>query len=399
MSYTLANLRTTVKNIISGDLSDTVFLEIANRSVRDLISRVDLRSSIRTTSLVPNMVRLQYEYQCPSDMKGINVIDIKPLKDRSTYLDWKIVTREEFDRNKATSIINTDGEFSSYYSEQNSGFISFSDSDEIRKLLITNIAPDEGVTLDTMESITNWDAYGDVDTVELSRQSVTGDGSVMFDINSDGGTTAGVSNDNLVLDIDGYTEDGQIFTWIYISDTSDITNFIIKIGTDSSNYYSVTATTNNEGSTWQSGWNLLRFNLSSKTTTGTVTATSITYMALYMTKDAGKTDETGYKFSKVMITKGDYYDVIYYSKYLWKNSSGTRLENATDDTDVLIADTDEIRLIETRTAMWAEKYLKNHNEARLLEESYNHMENGYQMFNPSQALTMITTYFDYGNIR
>ena len=47
------------------------------------------------------------------------------------------------------------------------------------------------------------------------------------------------------------------------------------------------------------GWNLIRFDFSTATETGTVVPASCDYCVIYMTKDAGKTDETGFRFDHI----------------------------------------------------------------------------------------------------
>ena len=64
-----------------------------------------------------------------------------------------------------------------------------------------------------------------------------------------------------------------------------------------------------------------------------------------------------------------------------------------------MADTDEIRLIEKKTAAYAEKYLKNHSESSIHEQDYNDAEAQYQIFHTSQALITTKEYYDYGNIQ
>jgi len=385
-NYTAATLKTSIKNMVSADFSDAVFLEVSNRAVREVCSRVDLRSSIRRTSLVPNMLLEQYEYQCPSDLKINSVIDIQPKTGRKLTSSWRLTTMEEFDRTKAEMI-----------TDDSLGLISLGDSNQIRKILISNIYSDDQTLIDDMETSANWTKYGDTDTVGESTNRVVGDESLSYNIDATGGTTAGVYNDDISVDLTNYRNDGQIYVWAYLSSETDVTNFKIRIGTAAA-YYEITVTTNNEGTAFQEGWNLLRFDLEDKTETGTVAYAACTYALLFMTKDSGKVSETGYLFNYLTVGVGSFYDVVYYSKYLWKTSGSVRIENSTTTTDILIADTDEIRLIESRTAMLMETYLKNHSESQLWEKKYGEIENGYQMANTSQALIMTTIYADYGNL-
>ena len=89
------------------------------------------------------------------------------------------------------------------------------------------------------------------------------------------GTTAGIVNST--LDTFDYTDFlyGSVFVWTYITDKTDITNYKMRVGNDASNYYEMTVTDTHEDIPFLDGWNLLRFDMSSKTTTGSPTSTAI----------------------------------------------------------------------------------------------------------------------------
>jgi len=154
----------------------------------------------------------------------------------------------------------------------------------------------------------------------------------------------------------------------------------------------IAITTNNEGIVFQPGWNLLRFDLVNKVIIGNPDCSQCSYVAIFMTKDAAKVSETDYRFDDLRIKKGDKYEIIYYSKYGWQNSTGAYLENSTADTDYVNCDTDEIRLIEYKGAELMERRLKNHNEADRYLNLYERYKEIYRQNNPSEALILQQTY-------
>jgi hypothetical protein len=163
-----------------------------------------------------------------------------------------------------------------------------------------------------------------------------------FDISDAGGTTAGIQNSTITdFDLTGYT---SIFVWADITSPTDITNYILRIGNDASNYYSITTTTQADGNAFVEGKNLLQFNLSSKSETGTVTETTCDYVVLYMTKAAGKISEKDYGFSDLQIHTGQLMNAVYYTKFGWQTSAGVYIENSTAVTDYINADTEEYDL-------------------------------------------------------
>jgi len=168
----------------------------------------------------------------------------------------------------------------------------------------------------------------------------------------------------------------------------------LRIGSSSSAYYYITITTNNEGAAFYAGWNLLRFDFTDKSTTGTPDDDACDYVALYMTKDAAKVSETDYRFDNLVVKRGDHYNVYYYSKFPWQSSTGTYLENATATTDYINADTTEYRLFLLKTCQLMEEHLKNWDEADRFEGQYERAKAKYVFENPSQAICMVEQYYD-----
>lgn len=400
-TYTRANLNTEVSEIVSGRYSSTIFNNRANRAVRDVLADIDMRSMKRKTALTPNLFDDIWQYTCPADVKGNKIIDIKPQIDRGRLDHWRLTTAEEFDRRKEEERLDQWGDpvsIGKYTHWRGENLVAVSHDDMVKKLLLSRPVDDDELSIDSLDSVGDWVGFGDGEN--LTRDSdnyVKGNASTNWDINASGGTTAGIQNTSLdAFDISDYKTTGSVFVWAYIASSTDITNFIVRIGNDASNYYSITITTNNEGNAFENGWNLLRFDFVNKSETGSVTDTSCDYIVLYMTKDAGKVSETDYRFDNLVIKKGKHYDVVYYSRYGWISAAGTRLENSTDDGDLLIVDTDEFHLIVLKTAEHIERHLKNREESKEFRADYEIQKAKYIDDNPSEAMLLITTYHDRG---
>jgi hypothetical protein len=207
----------------------------------------------------------------------------------------------------------------------------------------------------------DWVVFGDGTNLTRDTENyVKGNASLNWDISAAGGTTAGIQNSLLDdFDISDYAGNGSAFVWAYITSATNLTNFILRIGNDSSNYYAITITATNEGTAFEAGWNLLRFDMVNKAETGAVDKTTCDYVALYMTKAAGKISETDYRFDNLVLKIGDHFNVVYYSKYGWQSNAGVWLENSTADTDLVNCDTDEYGLIIAKYAELCEQHLKN----------------------------------------
>ena len=397
-SFTQAKLNTEVAAIVSGEFSAANFLTIANRSVRDVLSEIDLRSSIRSSALSPNLFDNVFQYTYPSDAKGDKVIDIKPQEKRGRFDNWDLVTPEEFDRKKQDLRVDRYGDPIELKGTQWLGqnLISVSRDDLVNKLLVSMAIDDQETGIDIFDSVGDWEGYGDGENLTADANNfIKGSGSINWDINADEGTTAGIYNDSLnTFDVSSYLTNGSIFVWAYISSATNLTNFIIRIGSSSSAYYSITITTNNEGASFYAGWNLLRFDFTNASETGTVDDDGCDYVALYITKDSAKVSETDYRFDNLVMKLGKHYSVVYYSRYFWQSSTGTYLEDATTTTDVLNCETDEYNLIIEKTAQRMEEFLRHRSEAKEHKSAYGEMKKTYIFDNPSQALLLIQEYYD-----
>lgn len=398
-SYSQSELNTAVATNVSGEYSAANFLIVANNAVRQVMSEIDLRSFIRKTALSPNLFDGIYEYTLPSTIKGNKIIDIQPQIKRGRYDDWRLTSQEEFDRLKSRTSLNIAGDpiqLSSSEDWLGESIIAISRDDLVNKLLISRPIEDSELVIDTLDSVGDWSDFGDGDNITKDADNyVKGSASLNWDIDDAGNTTAGIYNDSLdEFDVSDYKSTGSAFVWAYISSTTNLTNFILRIGSSSSAYYYITITTNNEGASFYAGWNLLRFDFANKSTTGTPDDDACDYVALYMTKDAAKVSETDYRFDNLVLKRGDHYNVIYYSRYPWQSSAGSYLEDATATTDLINCETDEYPLFFLKTSEFIEKFLRNHNNANDLRKQYNEAKAEYILANPSQALLMTNTYYN-----
>lgn len=383
-NYTQTQLKSDVNAKIKGKIGVLVdFQSTLNQGVRQVLSDLDLVSTRRRTQLTPNLFNGIYEYAAPTDLKGYGVITVENQK-FSKRTDWSLVPYEQFLR------------------RQDANTIAISDYDFVKKILINSTVDDDKITLSTLDSLTagggTWALFGDAENVEQDLDNVVeGNGCIKFDISSAGGTTAGIVNSTLSqTDITNYLEgNGSVLVWAYITSTTNLTNYILRIGNDSSNYYSKTVTTQADGTAFVAGWNLLRFALTSLTETGSVTDTTIDYCAIYMTKTAAKVNELGYRFDGLILRRGEINNLYYYSSYGWQNSSGTYIVNSTSGSDLLNAGEDEYEII---LAKCAELAADETDEEKVSEKEagrYRQLMKTYKMSSPSESLIMISTVADF----
>lgn len=387
--------------MVSGKYSATEFGLIANRAALMVSGEMDLRSMKRKSALSPSLFDDVYQYLCPSDIKGDAIIDIAPQIDRYSMMYWRLTSPEEFDRYKEDKRVDRYGDpivtKRSQYLGDN--LVAVMDGELVRKLLISMPVDDKKVVISPLDSVGTWVLFGDgTNLTKDSSNYVKGSASINWDISAAGGTTAGIQNTSVAtFDITNYVSEGEITVWAYITSATNLTNFILRVGSDTSNYYSITITTNSEGVSFYAGWNLLRFSFSNKVATGTVDEDACDYVALYMTKAGAKISETDYRFDDLVMRVGVHHDLYYYTRYPWQSNAAVYLEKATADTDYLNAFGPEFNLFALKTAELIERHLGNHDEALVHGKDYDKAKAHYLRDNPSERLTYIQKYWDTNN--
>lgn len=394
-TYTRAHLKTRLNAAIQGRVGILVDAdEVCNDAVREVINQIDISSTLRSSSLSPNLFNDVYDYGAPSDIKSNNITDIPPQVKRSDG-QWYLVSPEEFDRTKTFK----------------KGQIAIDQYNGITTLKIATNLDDQKITLSSLDSLTSgggtWITVGDFGSLAVDPDDfLSGSGSLSGSITALGLTTAGIQNTGLnSTDVSLYMNgNGAAFAYVKITDPTNLTSYTFRFGSGSSNYYSKTITTQNNGAAFVAGWNLLRFDLVSLTSTGTPDKTKITYASLFMNKTSGKISESGYKFDSIVFRRGAIYSVRYYSRFGWQNAAGAYIENSTDDTDVLVADSTEFNLMLHMSKIMANQELKEWDVVTQLNKLWDNggqgnigMKKNYIDQNPSLAIIWTDEYYSYAN--
>ncbi len=384
MIYSQADLKSSVNSKIKGKIGIlTDFQSTLNSGVRQVLAELDLLTTRRRTPLIPALFNGVFEYAAPADLKGYSIISIQNQKWTKTPR-WSLVPYEQFMR------------------RQDANTLSVSDYDGLRKLFIKSAINDTTTTISNLDAVGTWAIFGDATNLVASQGNFTeGTGCLQFDISAAGGTTAGIQNTTLAqTDLtDFFQGDGNATAWAYITSKTNLTNFIIQVGSDNSNYYTKTITTQSDGTAFVNGWNLLNFNLSTFTTVGTPVVTAIDYCALYFTKTAGKISEVGYKFDNIQFRVGEINNLYYYSGYGWQSSTGTYKVNSDASSDILNAGEEEYELIVAKCAELASFEVDEDKATRyspgVTMKLYEGLKKTYKQNNPSEALIMISTTQDF----
>ena len=187
-----------------------------------------------------------------------------------------------------------------------------------------------------------WAAAGTASNLSVNNTSfVQGYGSLQID------TTAGaayIENSTMsAVDLSSTELQSSFFAWVYAPTGASLTSVELRVGSDSANYYSLTVTTNQEGTAFANGWNLCQFNWSSMAVTGTPVMTAIDYARITLNVSA---DMTACKVNGLNSILGTIMEYEYYSKYMFRDvTTGAFQETITDDSNLINLDTETYNLL------------------------------------------------------
>jgi len=383
--YTQADFYEMVDGMMHQKFSQTNDRQvIVNRAVRFVLGDMDMRSTKRNSQLSPNLFKDVYDYTAPSDLKQNKIIDIRKQVNRLSSEGWIMVDETDFNR----------------YKEVSNYRIAVADDDFSRILKIDGVEGDVKIILNNCNSLTadgTWAVSADGTNLTLdSNNYLTGTGALNFDTDTGAATAVLSTADMNAKDLSTHDEQGSVFVWVYVPTTftiANLTNFILRWGNDSSNYWHKTVTTQNDGTSFKGGWNLLRFDWDSATEVGTVDPETVDYLHLTITKDTGEAANTDWRVDDIVFRVGDIYNVVYYTKYGWQNSGGTYIEESSATTDLLMADTDEIEIIAFKAAEIAAQELVEREDREYFRQQYIEAKRVYETQAPSEALRIHRAYY------
>jgi hypothetical protein len=381
-----------LSNLNSG--SDTnIERDLINSAVRIGISDIDFKGNIRKTTLTPNLMDNQWDYVLPTDAD--NIIDFAPQNtdSRGEFETFDFVPPEEFDRRKKVE----------------EGIYTVVNDNLSRTLRVSSNVEDYTLKLSTMED-TVWGTFDSVSVndsdVKIDNDDyIEGNGSVRFqtDTSDTSDSTVGIQTTLDAVDISSYLARGSAFVDAKLTtyDTG-IHQVSIRIGSDSDNYYQVNDSTQNDCSAFQTGWNKIRWDLQNKTTVGTPSDTAIDYVALFWSRDTTSTallhlNDTDWGFDNLQLKRGKYYNISYYTRNVWQDTTLAVVENSANDSHTLMVANDELEVIMAKAAELASQTLRDYEDVGYFREEYEKLKNAYLMVNPSQNKTLVSNRYNFIN--
>jgi len=389
---------------ITGDTGDdtSVIRDLINSSVRTVVSDLDLRGTIRESVLTPNLMDNQFDYALPVDVKADKIIDLRPQNtdSRGEFETYDLLISEEFDRRKKIE----------------KGVFTILNDDLTRILRVSADVDDETQQVSTLDDTAagggRWrtfdtDSVNDSDIKADADDFIEGNGSLRFqtDTGDSTDTNVGIQNDSInAFNISSFLARGSAFVdaKLTVADTG-IHQITARFGSDSGNYYQISDSNQNDCSIFQTGWNKIRWDFVNKTTTGTPVDTAIDYVALFWSRDTTTAallhlNDTDWGFDNLILKRGKYYNLSYYSRYLWQDTAFAMSENSTNDSHALLVQNDELEVIMAKAAELASGFLRDASDVGYYRQEYERLKQSYLLSNPSQARVLTYTYHDFSSL-
>lgn len=406
-SYPYSLLRRTLNSKVHGRISNinqagdtNLERDLLNSAVRVALSDIDFRGNIREAVLTPNLMDNQFDYALPTDVKADKIIDLRPqiTDSRGEFETFDILTPSEFDRRKKVE----------------KGIATILNDDLTRTLRVSADIEDETLQISSLDDTSadgTWTTF-DSNTVNDSDIKADGDdyiegnGSLRFqtDTTDSADSTIGIQGTLTAFDISPYKARGSAFVDAKITtyDTG-IHQLTVRLGTDSNNYYQISDSTQNDCSAFQSGWNKVRFDLANRTTVGTPTDTAIAYAALFYSRDTTTVallhlNDTDWAFDNLVLKRGKYYLLSYYTRNVWQDTALTLSENSSHDSHALMVQNDELEVIMAKAAELASQHLRDYEDVKYYQSEYKRLKESYLMSNPSQASVLTTSRYYMGSL-
>lgn len=384
MSYSLTNIKNSISRKLHGTTVNqlTDFYGLCFDAAVKCQEDCDFEETRRTAQLTtPLYGQAAFDYACPADLKGNRLIDLRPQANRlpgDTPAQWR---SQDFDRLKTqvTSGSRVEVRWNGYL-----------------KTLRIAVPALKNTLMNGCDSPTSngtWSASGIASSLETDNlRYVQGSGSLRFSLDSAG--TGTLTNTTMTsMDLTSFESISVIFCWVY-NEAALPTSYTMRWGSDiTANYWSKSVTSQWDGTALQAGWNLIGFDWQTATTTGSPDVTAVDSIRLDIASSGAASPVN---LDSIVVSLGSIYEIEYYSKYLFRDSSGTFKEKPTADTDLINLDSDSYGVYTNCLALFAAQQQQGRDSSfdmSHFEKMYASSVLAYTQKYPSQAQKAVGSYY------
>lgn len=361
---------------VQGISDFSVFREASS----NMLSKIDPMETIRIMRF--DVFSDVVYYDPADDLKGKKLVDPRPQDGRAGE-DFSQTYSKEFDRDRELGKIS----------------VEFIDGDKVLGIAASGKG---SVNVDQTALTTEWTAAGGATGLEIDEViELDGSHTLRFDLGAVGGyIEAGVAADMTQIDLADHEDFSSFFRKVYIPQGfEDITSIKERIGSASGAYWEITGVPH--VGQYKDGVNLVRFDWSDATETGSPSAAAIDYERLiFVTTDSIADVRVGPLSSKLPTP----YESSYYSNRIFRSSAGAWLETPSSDEDSIEIEKEAENIFFYECCQIVAEDLQNDEEAMKFRKKLGIDEQGdltggglygdYKRDKPSEALQPHTRYID-----
>jgi hypothetical protein len=403
-----------LKSDIAGKMRGTSIKEVKDfygtvaSAANRMLSRIDTQETIRIQTMASPFFDNVNDYSLVSDFK--RGIDIRPQANRMSQPGRSIYS-ETTPRQFLTRL------------DANSFSVKWNNM--TRSLRAQRLNSGNVVTMDTFDvtmsgtsAVTSggtWTANGDASGLYAEVLNyVEGNGSMGFNLSGSIGAAYLEDLTGPVTDLSAnrYEDSSFLYFYIPVGYSASFTSFNLSRGSSSSAYKRASTTTKVDGTAFTDGWNFLRFDWGTATTTGVPDDTKNTYRRFGIATVAG-TAIPNCLIDNWTNSIGELYEMEYYSEYMFRTAAGVWIQSPTLDTDlvnvgitsyeilkaeIMIEITMQIRIGNMRTEELSEwgKMLNGDNASRYIKDPKNQgLYSTYGLKFPSSAIVTATSTYTF----
>lgn len=331
--YPVLQMKQDLASVLHGTTINQVqgINNIFNRAARQFILDCDPQETI-CIAQTPTLFNQVFDYPISNlpDLKGNKVIDIRPQVNRGLNDVFGQTYAQQFD---VTKLYTTAPQFT----------IDFNTAQKSLRIDATDLV--NGIQINAADAVSsNGTWVAGTNTTNLQTDNVNyvfTPGSIEFNLSAGANPSTGfISNSTMgAVDLTAHQNQSYLFWYVYLPTGASISSVALSWGSSSANFWTVNATTNWQGNSLINGWNLIGVPWLGAIQTGTPVVSAVNYLKAAYTYNG--TLQTAVHLNQVVSNLGTIFQILYYSKYLFRDgTTNVFQETVTDDSNLVNLDTD-----------------------------------------------------------
>lgn len=315
----VANLKDSVSGILTGtNLNNVTNLYGAlERTARELIEKADIPEAGGAYPVT--LFSGVYDYPVTDSIYGAYFLDFRPKGLSRNVTDYPYrVGIERFDRTKKVVA----GGYN----------ITFDFNNGVPYIRVASTKPIPKAVIDTC-SEADFTLGGSASDL-LVDQVVFYDNDNALRFTLTGASSGTLSKSFTSIDLSSYEKFGTVFIPIWTPSATNLTSVELRLGSDNTNYYTLTTTQGFMGAFTENDWTLLSFDLSQTTKVGTPDMTKTAYVDIIITHAATLTN---FRIGGLWASLPSPHEIIYQSAGIFlPEGQSSALTTITNDNDQII---------------------------------------------------------------